>query len=375
MSTPASPTFPSSGLKTILIIDDDVHLAATLILGLESNGYHALSAPDATAGWKVAHAHLPDLILCDIDMPDKDGRRLLKEMRNDPVLADRQIVLMTGKQNFGNPRAAMDLGADDFLLKPISLKDLLGCVDARLKRAQVSRRVDAGMVEQLRESLHSTLPHEFFTPLASVMGLTELLQSQLDILSKDEIRQDLKDIRRACRRLHRSIRNYLLILELDDPELERPRSTLGSDEVAKALASGIKAAADRHQRPSDLDSEIVGTELKADALDLAILAEELVDNAMSFSRRDTRVRVRSWVEDGRLHFAVADEGRGMTPEQLARLGVFSRDDSKWSREQGLGFGLPLVRMLVRHLGGEFHLDSESGKGTRSQFTLPVAKAA
>src|SRR5262245_13671710 len=102
---------PPVRLKTILIVDDDVHLAATLALGLEGAGYRTLHAANAATGWNLAHAHLPDLVLSDIEMPGKDGRKLLSEMRADPELAARQFVLMSGKPDFANPRMAMNLGA------------------------------------------------------------------------------------------------------------------------------------------------------------------------------------------------------------------------------------------------------------------------
>lgn len=371
-SSPASPL--GAPLKTILIIDDDVHLAATLTLGLETNGYRVLSAPDAASGWNMAHVHLPDLVLCDIDMPDKDGRRLLREMQADTTLAGRQFVLMTGKEALGSARAAMDLGADDFLLKPFSLKELLSCVDARLRRAEVSRRVDSKMVEQLRESLHSTLPQQFFTPLASIMGLTELLQTQLDILTKDEIRQDLYDIRGACRRLHRTIRNYLLILELDASESPRSRLALGSTEVGKAMTAGLQAAVKRHRRADDVVAELAAGDVKVDPMDLTVLVEELVDNALAYSRRGTKVQVRSWTDAGRLHVTVTDTGRGMTPEQLTHLGAFWQPEHRMTGHQGLGLGVALVRKLAHHLGGDFHIESEAGKGTTGHFSLPVAEA-
>jgi signal transduction histidine kinase len=371
--SPSSPN-PGAGLKTILIIDDDVHVSATLALGLETNGYRTLCATDAVGGWNLAREHLPDLILCDIQMPGKDGRRLLQEMRADPELANSQFVLMTGKQAYGSPRAAMDLGADDLLLKPFGLPELLRCIAARLQRAELSRRVDDRVIAQLRESLHSTLPYEFFTPLAGILGLSELLENQLEILSKEEIRQDLHDIRRAGRRLHRTLRNYLLILELDAPESARPRSLLKSEIVAQALSAGISAAAERHLRAADITSQLTGADLKAESMDLTILAEELADNALSFSRKDTPVRVRAWTEAGRLHFSVADAGRGMTPEQLKEVSAFRQADRRTYEQQGLRLGLTLVRKLVRHLGGEFRLESEDGKGTTSFLSLPIQPA-
>ena len=143
---PPSPSAPpaSGEAKTVLVVDDEARFTETLAAGLEANGYRTLQAPNAAAGWDLAHAHLPALILCDIDMPGKDGLRLLQDIRDDAALADTPFVLMTGKPKYGNQRAAMDLLADDFLLKPFSLAALLSCVDARLRRAALSRRRSGG---------------------------------------------------------------------------------------------------------------------------------------------------------------------------------------------------------------------------------------
>jgi two-component system sensor histidine kinase/response regulator len=376
---PAPVTMPSlhvashlgASLTTILIIDDDVPLASTLALGLEANGYRALCAADATIGWKMAHAHLPDLILSDIEMPGKDGRRLLQEMRADPAIADRQFVLMTGKASFGNQRTAMDLGADDFLLKPFTLPALLGCVAARLRRAELNRRVDDRAVEQMQQSLGSNLPQKFFMPLASVLGLAQLLEAEIDTQSKDEMRQDLRDIQLAARRLHRTLRNHLLMLDLEPAGRDQPVPLLDAATVRKDLASGIAAAAEPHRRTADLALDLTGASIRAYHTDLGIVAEELVDNAFVFSCPGTPVRVRAWAEGAAFHFTVADSGRGLTPEQLEQIRALHGGAGHLREQEGLGMGLTLVRKIVTRLGGEFDLESVAGQGTTCRISLPI----
>lgn len=353
--------------KIILIIDDDVQLAVTFALGLEANGYRAVCASDAATGWALAHTHRPDLILCDIEMPGKDGRRLLQEMRTDSALADRQFVLMTGKTTFGNQRMAMDLGADDFLLKPFTLPVLLACVAARLRRAELSLHLDDRTVAQLREYL----PQEFFTPLAVILGLTELLQGDFHTLNQDEIRRDLRDIHRAGRQLHRSLRNHLLIHELEAAGVIRPAALLEPDTVVEALTLGVNAAGERHQRGADLSLELTGARLRANPTDLTTIAEELVDNALSFSPPATPVHVRAETNGSQLHFSVSDSGHGLTPQQRENLGAFEQPGRRIPDQHGPGLGLALVRRLAEHFGGNFHLESETGKGTTSHLALPI----
>ncbi|MGH3421592.1 MAG: response regulator, partial [Streptosporangiaceae bacterium] len=78
-------TGPVDNVATIHVIDDDALLGATLTAGLESAGYNATYSTSAAAGWTSAHADPPDLILCDIHMPEKNGHRFLKDVRADPT--------------------------------------------------------------------------------------------------------------------------------------------------------------------------------------------------------------------------------------------------------------------------------------------------
>lgn len=347
---PSAP-FTGKSTKTVLIVDDDAHRSAIIALGLETHGYAALCAADALIGLEMAKAHMPDLILCDIDMPGKDGRRMLKEMRADPKLADRQFVLMTGRATLANQRTGMDLGADDFLLKPFDLSALIGCVEARIQRAEVSRRTGGGSEKSL-DNLNSALPREFFTPLAGILGLTELLQRELDRMSKEEIRDHLRELHDSGRRLQRRLSNYLVILGLDTKEGAGESAVLDEDAVVKALHGGASAAAERNSRTADITLDITGACLRASPGDLSTLAGELVDNAMSFSERDTPVKVRVRPDSGQLRITVEDTGRGMTPKQLEQFDSAQGGGAKLYGEQSIGLGLALVQRLAQQLGGQ-----------------------
>jgi signal transduction histidine kinase len=372
MNSHSSHPASISTLKTILIIDDDVHFAAMLAIGLEANGYKALHAADAAAGWRLAHMHLPDLILSDIDMPGKDGRRLLQDMRADSALADRQFVLMTGKAIFGGQRAAMDLGADDFLAKPFGLPDLLRCVAARLKRADLSRRLDDATVDRIGEKLRASLPRELFTPLASILGLSELLQRDFGEITPDETRRDLRDIHDAGQQLLRSLRNYLLTLELESAGTAWATTILEPEVVGTALTAGALAAGERQRRVNDIELELSATRVRAREADLRTIAEELVDNALKFSRRGTPVQVRVWRDGLVLQVVVADAGRGLSPQQLERLSAAWEQSGGGETRQRLRFGLMLVRRLAQLLDGTFRLESREGAGTTAYLTLPAA---
>src|SRR5271170_656555 len=201
-------------MKTILLIDDDQQVRTMFGLALRRNGYHVIEADSGGPALALARQHLPDLILSDIHMPGGDGATLLHNIRHDPELRSKQVVLMTGRPDLVTPRKGMEEGADDFLVKPVNLKTLLSCMEARFSRASISWRVEDQMVAQLRSSVPSNLPHEFFTPLAGIIGLMEILRADFPSLTPAEVTDIHNDVYQSALRLHRTIRNYLLILDL-----------------------------------------------------------------------------------------------------------------------------------------------------------------
>src|ERR1700726_3530617 len=133
-------------MKTILLVEDDQQVRALFGLLLRKNGYRVVEADSGAAGFEMARRHFPDLIVSDIDMPGGDGHSLLRNIRLDPELKSRQVVLMTGRPDLLTSRKSMEEGADDFLAKPVGLQELLSCVKARFSRASLSWQVEDPIV-------------------------------------------------------------------------------------------------------------------------------------------------------------------------------------------------------------------------------------
>lgn len=348
------------GLKTILLIDDDQAILSMFGMALRHDGYQVLTAEDGEEGIEMARIHLPDLIISDINMPGTDGKTVLKTLREDPAIASLQIVLMTGNPTAVPPRKGMELGADDFLVKPFGHDELSRCVEARLRRAHVHWRVEDKAITELRSTLHSTLPHEFFTPLAGILGLTELLRSDFRDMDPSEVDEFLSEIEVSGWRLHRTLKNYLFLLDLKSGKNHETGLLLKADTVQEIIAERIQTVSARHDRKADIQIEIDSCPIFAGSDSLAVIAEELVDNACSFSRKGTPVQVKL-SPDGVL--TIKDHGRGMTREQIKRLSIFRQYERDTYEQQGLGLGLVLVMGLADQFGFELNLDSSPGKGT------------
>jgi signal transduction histidine kinase len=356
-------------MKTILLVDDDEALRTTFSFVLRRHGYHVIEADSGVAGLAMARQHLPDLILSDIHMPGGDGSTLLHDLRNDPELRSRQIVLMTGKPELASPRRGMDDGADDFLVKPVNMQSLLNCIEARFRRATVNWRVEDRMLAQLRSNVPPNLPHEFFTPMAGIIGLMEILRSNNPALTPQEIVDIQNDVYLSALRLNRTLRNYLLILDLQAGPPETPPPPLSPRQVEEAVRAGVTEGLRQYSRQTDLTLRLDACPLAVKSDDLTRIVEELVDNACKFSRQGTAVTV-ALAADGRL--TVTDQGRGMTAEEIGRIGAFRQFDQKKHAQQGLGLGLVLVQKLAALSRATFSVKSDPGRGTEVQIAFPVS---
>jgi signal transduction histidine kinase len=359
-------------MKTILIIDDDDAALGIYATALETAGYRVLTAAAGAAGVELARRHLPDVVLSDINMPGMDGRNVLKVLREDAEMGPKQIVLMTGNTHNITTRTAMELGADDFLAKPFTIAELLRCIEARLQRARLHWRVDAKIVTDLRATLRSTLPHEFFTPLAGMLGLVEVLRGDLGQLSPHELTELLDNIEFSGWRLHRTLKNYLLALDLESGATADAAGApvLLAEHADYAVNAGIDTAVRRHKREADLTRQIAAGPIVGAAANLTTIVEELVENACSFSRPGTPIRVEC---DARGVLRVTDQGRGMTAEQIEQVGLFRQFDRKKYEQQGLGLGLVLVRKLAEKCGATVTLESQAGHGTTARVAFAPAQ--
>jgi signal transduction histidine kinase len=356
-------------MKTILLIDDSLMLRMTFGKALREVGYNVIEADSGVAGLALARQHLPDLILSDIQMPGGDGTTLLREIRHDPVLKARQLVLMTGRPDLVTPRKGMEDGADDFLVKPVNLDALLKCVEARLNRAAISWRVEDERLAQLRSLVPPQLPHELFTPMAGIIGLTEILRSEISELTSGEVSDILNDLHQSELRLHRTLRNYLLILELQNAVPENMIGSLSPRQVEESIQAGVKEALRLNKRQDDVTVLVSACSITVKSEDLSRMVEELVDNACKFSRQGTPVAVE-FSSEGRL--TISDHGRGLTKEDITHIGAFQQFDRKKQEQQGLGLGLVLVQKLTNLYQAKISISSNLGEGTQAEIAFPLA---
>lgn len=154
--------------KKILIIEDQPTMRRNVALMLQLEGYETCTAENGRLGLEVARRERPDLVLCDVMMPEMDGYGVVEALREDETFANTPFIFLTARADRQDVRVGMNLGADDYLTKPVVRDDLLAAVQTRLTRAEFLR-------QRLAESSH-------FSP---DFGRSDLLQRAFELTPRE----------------------------------------------------------------------------------------------------------------------------------------------------------------------------------------------
>ena len=127
----------NSASYSVLIIDDDPSYRGMMEVILQMEGFAIRAAADGQSGLALLRRQRPDLILCDIMMPDRDGLSVLEALKDEHALADIPFIFVSAMVERADVRRGMSAGADDYLPKPFSAEELLAAVNGRIRRHEM----------------------------------------------------------------------------------------------------------------------------------------------------------------------------------------------------------------------------------------------
>jgi len=122
-------------MKTILLIEDDIALRENTAELIELAGYTVITAPDGKIGINLAKEHLPNIVVCDIMMPEVDGYGVLEALTNCQDTSQIPFIFLSAKTEHKEIRKGMDFGADDYLTKPFDEEELISAIESRMAKA------------------------------------------------------------------------------------------------------------------------------------------------------------------------------------------------------------------------------------------------
>ena len=361
-------------MKRILVIEDAADIRDIIAETLRLKGWEPLLAPDGEVGITLANSQVPDLVLCDIRMPKMDGYAVLQKIRSTPATATVPFVFLTGLGERPQIRQGMELGADDYLLKPFTPRELIGAIEARLQKQAVLTESAEQKIHELRESLSFALPHELGTPLNTILGFSSLI-AESPSLSLAEIREYASFIQNSGERLRDLIEKFLLYAQLElmasDPLQLKGLATRPPAPTRDTVITSAEKAAQHCKRLIDFTIEAAEVEHRVGAAHLERMIRELVSNACNFSEAGQPVKITSGKKGAEFFVRVLDRGKGFSTDQISRVNTTVQFDRRLQEQQGVGLGLAITRKLAELYGGSLQILSIPGQETSVSIYLPL----
>ena len=385
---------PSRDKPVLLIVDDSVEVLTltsdTLMdeytVKLANSGERALDL--------VSGGCQPDLILLDIMMPGLNGYSVCERLRADPRTAQIPIIFLTVMNSEEDEARGLDLGAVDYVTKPISFPILKARVRNHLElRAARVRLQDQNVLleQQVRErtlelatasaaksQFLAHMSHELRTPLNAVLGLSELLAREP--LAPGPLAM-IRHIHEAGESLLTMISDILDFSTIEAGQLRIDSQPFTLPPLLMQIETLLRAPAEAKGLRWVLPDPPPATgTLMGDPLHLEQVLSHLLGNAIKFTGQGlVELSIQARPESPgrmRVRFEVRDTGRGIAPELLTELfQPFRQGDASLTRAHGgAGLGLVISRRLVELMGGELGVISQEGQGSTFWLEIPFDQA-
>ncbi len=364
-------------MKKILVIEDETSLRNNIMELLNAEGYSSMGAKDGEEGVRMAWETIPDLIICDILMPNMDGFGVLARLKKEPRTITIPFLYLTALQERRDMRKGMRLGADDFITKPFKREELLDAVRVGLEKHQAIVDQVQRKLTDLRENIFHALPHELLTPLSVVLGFSELIIDNLENMAPYQVRDMAQDIHSAGLRLMRLVQNYLSLVDLEmiSSDLQKVNELRGTEiPSAETIITEIGLSKARQEgREDQFILSVDETSLKIAETSLQKIVEELLDNAFRYSMAGSPVSLVGKKEESRgvYRLEVTDQGQGMAMPQIRAIDLGLQEIPDKYDQQGTGMGLLIVKRTVDIYGGALNIRSTVGQGTTVEIIFPL----
>ena len=372
-NTAPAETQPSDvAAARILVVDDNADMRGYLCR-LLGERWQVETAPDGAAALEHIQQRAPDLIIADVMMPVIDGFGLLRAIRTSEATAKLPVMLLSARAGEEASTEGLRAGADDYVIKPFTARELMARVESRLVQARLHAAERhalkaAEQANQARDVFFTMLSHELRTPLMAVLSWTAMLKGNR--LDPGEAAHALDLIERNARVQRRLVDDLLDISRIVTDRLRiEPRPITCLAQMISVVVDSFQPAALAKNLTVETEIEPGAGAVNGDSERLQQVVWNLLSNAIRYTPAGGRIQVRYARRGDQVELMVRDSGQGIAPEALPHL--FERywqgHDSE-RRSQGLGLGLAIAHRIIELHKGEIIATSD-GEGRGATFTV------
>jgi signal transduction histidine kinase len=349
----------------ILVADDNSDMREYLTR-LLARRWSVEAVPDGEAALAALRRDRFDLLLTDVMMPNLDGFKLVQSLRSQPALCHLPVIVLSARAEEEARVEGLEVGADDYLIKPFSAREVIARVETHLRRARRRQEVEAN---RAKDEFLAMLGHELRNPLTPILATLQLMRME----DEKTFSKERDVIERQARHLARLVDDLLDVGRISRGKLELRRTQV---ELGAIVSRAVEVATPlleekRHFVRVDVEPDAL---IDADECRMVQVVSNLLINAAKYTHPGGHIEISVRSDEGTVVLRVRDDGMGISGELLPHVfDLFRQGRQSIGRPLGgLGLGLSIVRRIVELHGGEVSAASEgAGKGSEFTIRLPL----
>ncbi|WP_414663807.1 response regulator [Horticoccus sp. 23ND18S-11] len=362
---------------SILVVDDQPINVQLLKRKLEREGIRISAAYTGLEALDLVRKDKPDLILLDVMMPDMDGIEVCQRLQASEDTRGIPIIFITARSTKESKLEGLNVGAVDYITKPIDLDETLARVQTQLRFVQINRQV-LDLTRRLEESRKAAtigavtqgIAHNLNNLLGVVIGYLDLVKAYYD--KPEQVRKNVQHVEDAVGRIVTIIKQLSTLVVKSRPPFIKAS-------LQKILEGGVSRFHQEYRLTAPITIENPLGDLMIDTnyeIVEEVLAKVLINAWESYENKVTdprpvviRTSVMEKTDDGKfVEIRIIDHGRGMDPD--IRDKMFEPFVST-KNTVGVGMGLTVARHALRNLGGEVTMMDTPGRGATALLTHPI----
>lgn len=359
--------------KDVVLLADDNPDTRNYLIRLLSERWKVLVAGDGEEALALARTHQPDIILSDVTMPKMDGVTLLKELRADLTTKNIPLILVSAHSGEESILEGLGAGADDYLVKPFSARELIARVRTHLEMARF-RREWARELEQANRELEAfsySVSHDLRAPLRTITSFSKLVLEEHAANLPPEGRDYLERVHSGALRMAQLVDDLLSLSHISRTPMARGPVDL--TEIARKVLSDLKERDPKRNVETVIAEDLAA---KGDARLVSVLLDNLLGNAWKYTSKQEQARIEMGKEqrEGETVFWIRDNGAGFDMKHAEKLFAPFQRLHTAAEFEGTGIGLATVQRIITRHGGRVWAEASIGLGASFFFTLGNEKS-
>ena len=352
----------------ILIVDDlpkNLQILGTL---LRKTDCELAFATDGQQALDTVKRVIPDLILLDIMMPGMDGFEVCRRLKSNEKTKDIPVIFLTAYNNPDDITKSFELGAVDYITKPIHPSKLLASVNTHISLKKTKNELR----EQLnsKSKILSIISHDLHGSLGIILSFIQVLHKNRKEFSEEEIDEILENISSSAKNSLGLLENLLAWARSQSGRIKFSPVKVNPDKLISDVLKTFREAAKKKQ--IEMSSDINIKNIKADKDMLLLIFRNLVSNAIKFTPAGGKVSIDAIQQNNSVTFSVKDNGIGMDNAKVEKLFKIGENISTHGTDMELGNGLGLIlcKEFIKYHKGQIKIESKPDEGTTVRVSLP-----